>query len=121
MPTAQSGYCLGTELALVIDEATSQRRASVDNVAPIKLPELGTSSRGRVSSALEAPPPHGRRVPGHWREKRRLGANPPTADEHIEALGRADSAAQVREQILSYPDAVRVLANGVELYVVRNS
>jgi hypothetical protein len=60
-------------------------------------------------------------VPGHWREKRRLGANPPTADEHIEALGRADSAAQVREQILSYPDAVRVLANGVELYVVRNS
>jgi hypothetical protein len=105
MPTAQSGYCLGTELALVIDEATSQRRASVDNVAPIKLPELGTSSRGRVSSALEALPHMGGAC-------RAIGVRSvawaPTlhrADEHIEALGRADSAAQVREQILCYPDA----------------
>jgi hypothetical protein len=30
------------------------------------------------------------------------------ADEHIEALGRADSAPQVRAQVLCYPDAVRM-------------
>jgi len=41
-------------------------------------------------------------------------------DAHVEALGRADSAAQVREQIMCYPNAVRMPANGVDLYVVRN-
>jgi hypothetical protein len=42
----------------------------------------------------------------------------PTAT--AEALGRGESAAQVGEQILCYPNAVRVPANGVELYIVRN-
>lgn len=41
-------------------------------------------------------------------------------DAHLEALGRADSAAQAREQIMCYPNAVRMPANGNDLYVVRN-
>lgn len=41
-------------------------------------------------------------------------------DGQLEALGRADSAAQVRERIACYPLAVRMPANGVELYIIRN-
>jgi prolyl 4-hydroxylase len=38
----------------------------------------------------------------------------------LEALGRSNSAALVREQIACYPDAVRMPTNGVELYIIRN-
>jgi prolyl 4-hydroxylase len=41
-------------------------------------------------------------------------------DGQIEALGRANSAAQVRDQILCYLGAVRMPANGMELYIVRD-
>jgi prolyl 4-hydroxylase len=41
-------------------------------------------------------------------------------DSHIEALARSSSAAWVRDHVTGYPDAVRMPANGVELYVVRN-
>ena len=41
-------------------------------------------------------------------------------DGPVEALARAESAAQVREQILCYPGAVRIPASGIELYIVRN-
>ena len=41
-------------------------------------------------------------------------------DGQLEALGRSESAAQVRDRIACYPGAVRMPANGVELYVVRN-
>lgn len=37
-----------------------------------------------------------------------------------EALGRSASAEQVRERIACYPDAVRMPANAVELYIVRD-
>ena len=41
-------------------------------------------------------------------------------DGQMEALTRADSAIGVRERIACYPDAVRIPANSVELYIVRN-
>lgn len=41
-------------------------------------------------------------------------------DGHIEALGRADAAARVRDRLLCYPGAVRMPANGMELYIVRD-
>lgn len=41
-------------------------------------------------------------------------------DGPVEALARAESAAQVREQILCYPGAVRIPAPGIELYIVRD-
>ncbi len=41
-------------------------------------------------------------------------------DGHMEALGRSDSAGHVRERIAHYAGAVRIPANDVELYVVRN-
>ncbi|NII59330.1 prolyl hydroxylase family protein [Sphingomonas aerolata] len=41
-------------------------------------------------------------------------------DGPVEALARAESAAQVREQILCYPGAVRIPASGIELYIVRD-
>jgi prolyl 4-hydroxylase len=41
-------------------------------------------------------------------------------DGQIEALGRANSAAQVRDQILCYLGAVRMPACGMELYIVRD-
>ncbi len=47
----------------------------------------------------------------------------PTTDRRdgpVEALARAESAAQVREQILCYPGAVRIPASGIELYIVRD-
>ena len=45
---------------------------------------------------------------------------PDRRDGNIEALGRTESAAEVRERIACYPDAVRMPATGVELYIVRN-
>jgi prolyl 4-hydroxylase len=41
-------------------------------------------------------------------------------DGQIEALGRAESAVGVRDGIASYPEAVRMPANDVELYIVQN-
>lgn len=41
-------------------------------------------------------------------------------DGHIEALGRSDSAAQVRDQIICYPDTLRMPSNHLELYIVRD-
>ena len=41
-------------------------------------------------------------------------------DGQIEALGRANSAEQVRDRILCYPGAVRMPANSMELYIVRD-
>ena len=41
-------------------------------------------------------------------------------DGYMEALGRSDSAARVRERIVHYPGAVRIPASDVELYIVRN-
>ena len=41
-------------------------------------------------------------------------------DGQSEALGRANSAEQVRDRILCYPGAVRMPANGMELYIVRD-
>jgi prolyl 4-hydroxylase len=41
-------------------------------------------------------------------------------DGQVEALGRAESAASVREQLACYPGAVRMPANGLELYIVRD-
>lgn len=41
-------------------------------------------------------------------------------DGQLEALNRAGSAARVRECIARYPEAVRIPANSVELYIVRN-
>ena len=41
-------------------------------------------------------------------------------DGYMEALGRSDSAASVRDRIGQYPDAVQIPGAGVELYVVRN-
>jgi prolyl 4-hydroxylase len=46
--------------------------------------------------------------------------SPDRRDGQIEALGRANSAAQVRDQILCYLGAVRMPANGMELYIVRD-
>ena len=41
-------------------------------------------------------------------------------DGQFEALGRSESAATVRDRIECYPDSVRLPANDVELYIVRN-
>ena len=41
-------------------------------------------------------------------------------DGQLEALGRSESAGSVRDRIACYPDAVRLPANDVELYIVRN-
>lgn len=41
-------------------------------------------------------------------------------DGQFAALARSESAADVRERIACYPDAVRLPASGMELYVVRN-
>ncbi|KQN06045.1 hypothetical protein ASE82_03815 [Sphingomonas sp. Leaf230] len=41
-------------------------------------------------------------------------------DGQSEALGRANSAEQVRDRILCYPGAVRMPANGMELHIVRD-
>jgi prolyl 4-hydroxylase len=41
-------------------------------------------------------------------------------DGQSETLGRANSAEQVRDRILCYPGAVRMPANGMELYIVRD-
>lgn len=41
-------------------------------------------------------------------------------DAPVDALARSQSAAQVRDRIACYPNAVRMPANGVELYIVRN-
>jgi prolyl 4-hydroxylase len=41
-------------------------------------------------------------------------------DGQFEAFGRAESAAQVRDWIACYPDAVQMPTNDVELYIVRN-
>ncbi len=41
-------------------------------------------------------------------------------DGQIEALGRAGSATEVRDRIASYPGAVRMPSNAVELYIVRD-
>jgi prolyl 4-hydroxylase len=41
-------------------------------------------------------------------------------DGQMEALSRSDTAVGVRERIACYPDAVRIPANSVELYIVRN-
>ncbi len=41
-------------------------------------------------------------------------------DGHLEALARTESATSVREWIACYPGAVRMPANAVELYIVRD-
>ncbi len=41
-------------------------------------------------------------------------------EDSLEALSRAESASAVRDRIACYPKAVRMPANGVELYIVRN-
>jgi prolyl 4-hydroxylase len=41
-------------------------------------------------------------------------------DSHLDALGRSDSAALVRERVECYPGAVRMPAGDLELYIVRN-
>lgn len=48
-----------------------------------------------------------------------LSINHPGAG-HLEALARTDSATLVRERIACYPGAVRIPANAVELYIVRD-
>jgi len=50
----------------------------------------------------------------------RAATAPDPRDGHVEALGRSSSAERVRERIAAFPDAVRMPANGVELYIVRN-